>query len=172
MSAFVDGLAQFFVPTHLLALVALGLLAGQGAPRFPLAVFSACAFGYVVGSVMIAAAMSGQNAAPMLLGIAALSGAVVAAAWPIPQRAKEIAAAAFGGTLAFDAPPQAISITSAVAEQIGTGAAALATFALIALVAMRAERPWRRIGLRVLGSWIAASAILALAVRLARHGAS
>jgi hypothetical protein len=128
----------------------------------------ACAFGLYVGSVMIAAALRGQNTAPMLLGIAALSGIVVAAAWPIPYRAKEIVASALGGIIVFNAPPQAIMIPSAVAEQIGVATAALATFAAIVLVAIHAERAWQRIAVRVIGSWIAASGILALALRLAR----
>ncbi len=168
MSAFVDGLAQFFVPTHLLAVVAIGLLAGQGALRFPITVFGAYTFGLSVGSIMIAAALRGQNTAPMLLGIAALSGIVIAAAWPIPYRAKEIAASALAGILAFNAPPQAIAIPSAVAEQVGVSVAALATFATIVFVAMRAARPWQRIGVRIIGSWIAASAILVLALWLTR----
>jgi urease accessory protein len=168
VSAFLSGLTQFFAPTHLLAVVALGLLAGQGAPRFPLALCAAYAFGLAVGSVMIAAALRGQNTAFMLLAIAALCGIVIAAAWPIPHRVKPIAACAIGGVLAFNAPPQAITIPSAVAEQIGTGVVALATFVAIVLVAARANRPWQRIGLRVVGSWIAASAILALALRLVR----
>ena len=33
---------------------------------------------------------------------------------------------------------------------------------------MNATRPWQRIGVRIVGSWIAASAILVLALRLAR----
>jgi urease accessory protein len=170
MNGFADGVMQAFAPTHLLAVVALGLLAGQGAPRFAVVALGAFALGYTVGTIMIAAALRGQNTALVLLGIGALSGAAAAIDRTVPQRAKEIAAAAIGGTLAFDAPPQAITIPSAVAEQIGTGIAALATFALIVLIAMRADRPWQRIGVRILGSWIAASALLVLVLRLARHG--
>jgi len=146
----------------------LGLLAGQGASRFPVTVFAACAFGLLVGSVMIAAALRGQNTVPVLMGIAALSGIVVAAARPISCRAQQIVASALGGTLAFNAPPQAIRIPSAVSEQAGVAIAALVTLAAIAFVAAGADRPWQRIGLRVVGSWIAASAILVLALRLAR----
>ena len=46
--------------------------------------------------------------------------------------------------------------------------AALAGLAFVAFIAMKAERPWQRIGLRSVGSWIAASAILVLALRFAR----
>ena len=42
------------------------------------------------------------------------------------------------------------------------------TLALVAAIAMHATRPWQRIGVRIVGSWIAASAILVLALRLAR----
>ena len=41
MTAFLGGLTQFFIPSHLLAVVALGLLAGQNAPRFPFGAFAA-----------------------------------------------------------------------------------------------------------------------------------
>jgi urease accessory protein len=168
MTAFAEGLAQLFAPTLLLAVLALGLLAGQGAARFPFGVLAACASGLAVGSVMIAAALRAENTSPVLLAGAALCAGVVAAGRPVPQPAKAIAACATGGVLAFNAPPQAITIPSAVAEQIGTALAALAVFAAAALVAMHAEREWQRIGLRIGGSWIAASAILVLALRLMR----
>jgi hypothetical protein len=167
MSGVLSGLAQFFAPSHLLAVVAIGLLAGQGVMRFPVATFGAFAFGLAMGSIMIAAALRGESMIA-LIGIAAMAGIAIAVALPIPAFARIIAAAAAGATLAFNAPPQAITIPSAVATQVGFAAAALATFGLIASIATRADRPWQRIGLRVVGSWIAASAILVLALRLAR----
>jgi hypothetical protein len=39
---------------------------------------------------------------------------------------------------------------------------------LVTSIAKGADRPWQRIGLRVACSWIAASAILALALRFVR----
>jgi len=39
---------------------------------------------------------------------------------------------------------------------------------VVTSIATGADRPWQRIGLRVVGSWIAASAILVLALRLMR----
>src|SRR6266568_901956 len=64
--------------------------------------------------------------------------------------------------------PTRSAIPLAVAEQVGVSVAALATFATIVFVAMRAARPWQRIGVRIIGSWIAASAILVLALWLTR----
>jgi len=56
----------------------------------------------------------------------------------------------------------------AVTAQAGFALAALGAFAVVTLVALLARRPWQRIGVRIVGAWIAASAILVLAVRLMR----
>jgi urease accessory protein len=168
-AALIDGLAQFFAPTQLLAVVALGLLAGQDVKQFPVATLATYAFGLAVASIMVAAAQRAQDTVPIwLLAVAALAGIAVAVARPIPQVAKTIAASLTGGLIAFNAPPQTITIPSAVAAQVGTAIAALATLAVVMVIAMKGELPWSRIALRVVGSWIAASAILVLALRLAR----
>jgi hypothetical protein len=168
IGAFIDGLAQFVMPTHVLAVVALGLLAGQDAKQFPLTTLAAYVFGLAAGSILIAAALREQNAVPVLLAVATLAGLTVAIARPVPQVAQTIVASLTGGVLALNSPPQAITIASAVVAQIGSATAALATLTAVIVIAMRAQRPWHRVGLRVAGSWIAASAILVLALRLAR----
>lgn len=168
MTAIVGGILQVFIPTHLLAIIVLGLLCGQGAKRFPGAALTACAFGVTVGSFVIAAGVREQNAVPFLLAIAGLSGLVVAVAWTIPSLAKQISASATGGVLALNSPPQEITISAAVTSQIGTVLAALTTLAIVTWIATQAERPWQRIGIRIVGSWIAASAIFVLALRLPR----
>ena len=55
MTAFVGGLTQFFTPTHLLAVIALGLLAEQTAPRFPVLVLTVFAAGLLAGALIVAA---------------------------------------------------------------------------------------------------------------------
>ena len=75
---------------------------------------------------------------------------------------------ATGSALALNAPPHEITIANAVASQVGLALAAIVVLALVTAIAMLARRPWQRIGVRILGSWIAASAILVLALRLAR----
>jgi hypothetical protein len=160
------GLAQFFLPTHLLAVVALGLLAGRGA-RLP-SHLAGLALGLVIGSVAIASAVREMPAAMALLALAVACGIALALAWTPPALVADIGALTVGVALALNAPPQALTIPVAVAEQIGTGVAALLTFGLVAVGARQATRPWQQIGLRIAGSWIAASAILVLALRLAR----
>ena len=68
----------------------------------------------------------------------------------------------------MDSPPQAISLTVATLTLIGTGLGAWLTLAVVAAAARRREAAWQKIGARILGSWIAASAVLVLALRFAR----
>ena len=103
--------------------------------------------------------MRDPPAAPCLLALAAIAGLIAVVAPPMPAILKHALALAAGGALALNSPPQAISISAAVATQLGTGFAALAGLTLVAFIAMKAERPWQRIGIRIAGSWIAASAI-------------
>ena len=48
----------------------------------------------------------------------------------------------------------------------GTMITAAVTLILVAAITADRTRDWQRIGIRILGSWIAASAILVLALRL------
>jgi urease accessory protein len=168
VSALVRGLTDFALPTHLLAIVALGLLAGQHAARFPRLALIELVAGLFAGSLAIALGIGENKAAVMLLAFAALSAAGVVAARPLPVWVAGLAAFAIGTALPLNAPPQEIAIANAIAAQAGFAIAALATFAVVAVIALSAIRPWQRIGLRIVGSWIAASAILVLALRLAR----
>lgn len=161
-----DGMMQTVVPIHLLAIVAVGLLGGQiGRSGVIPALFAA---GMLAGSLAIALAIRETPSALVLLTMAAFAGIAVAAAIVLPSILTNVLAFATGAALALDAPPQAIGIPAAIGSQVGFGAAALTAFGLIAFIAMRADRPWQRIGVRIIGSWIAASAVLVLALWLTR----
>ena len=155
---------QFFLPTHLLAVGALGLLIGQGRRAVMLAPF---ALGLAVGSLVIASAVRETPAASALLAIAAFAGILVVLAWAPPPWLSATLSFAAGCAIALNSPPHALTIPAAVMMQIGAALAAFATLALVAFIAAAAQRPWQRIGARILGSWIAASAMLVLALRLA-----
>jgi urease accessory protein len=167
LAGLADGMLLAAAPTHLLAIIAIGLLAGQGG-RSLVVTLALFALGLLAGSFAIAMAIREMPSASTLLGITALAGLVVAAAVPLPSILKNVLTLAIGAALAFNSPPQAITIPSAIATQVGFGGAALTTFGLIAFIATRAARTWQRVAMRVVGSWIAASAILVLALRLAR----
>jgi urease accessory protein len=155
MTAFLGGLMQFFIPSHLLAVVALGLFAGQHAQRFPHA-------------ALVASAIRQNPAALGLLMLAVAAASLVVLAWDVSNWLVGVMSFATGSALPLNAPPHEITIANAVAAQAGLAVAAIAIVALVMVIAMRATRPWQRIGVRIAGSWIAASAILVLALRLAR----
>jgi urease accessory protein len=168
MSAFIGGVTDFPTPIDLLAVIALGLLAGQRGRRFPVLVLIALAAGLFVGSFAVATGVGENPAAIALLALAAIGAASVIAALALPAWIAALLAFAIGAALPLNAPPHAITIAGAIAAQAGFAVAGLATFAAVSLIAMNTTRPWQRIGLRIVGSWIAASAILVLALRLAR----
>jgi urease accessory protein len=70
--------------------------------------------------------------------------------------------------LGLDSPPQALSLARAWATLIGTGIGACMVLVMIVAATAGCSREWQRIGIRVIGSWIAASATLVLALRFAR----
>ena len=166
MNALLRGALDVLAPTQVLAIVALGLL-GQPA-RFPSLALLALAAGLLAGSAAIAFGVGETAAAIVLLALAAIAAASVIAARAPPNWATALLACAIGATLPLNAPPHAITIAGAIAAQVGFALAGLVVLSATAFGAMHATRPWQRVGLRILGSWIAASAVLVLALRLAR----
>ena len=167
MIAFANGATQFFAPTHLLVIFALGLLSGQQALRLLIPI-ATLAIGLAVGSLVVASAIRENPAAPALLVLAATAAGLAIVDRPLPSWTAAGLALAIGATLALNAPPQEFTIHAAIVAQLGFALTALLTFALATLVARQAKLPWQRIGARIVASWIAASAILVLALRLAR----
>ena len=169
MSGFVGGLLHpLTVPAHVLALVALGLCIGQQ-PNARLAPSLAFVAGVSCGLLAVAFAAKPASAADLLLAATVLSGGLVAAARPLPAPVTAPLAAIGGIALGLDSPPQAISLTVANVMLIGTGLGACCALALVAVGCGFLDRDWQRIGMRILGSWTAASAILVLALRFV-HG--
>jgi hypothetical protein len=105
----------------------------------------------------------------VLLAVAAVLGVLVAAAWT-PKLLAWLLAAIAGAALALDSPPQAVRIADAYAMLAGTAIGACAMLLVVAAIAGRANADWQRLGVRILGSWVAASAILVLAVQLRSSG--
>jgi urease accessory protein len=155
-----------FVPAHLLALIGLGLFIGQQNARL-LAVLC-FAGGVAAGLGAIASAVGQTPANTVLLAAAAITGALTALAFAMPRAVGWLLAAVIGVAIGLDSPPQVISVTEATLMLIGTGIGAVVVLIVIAAAAAALRREWQRIGMRVLGSWTAASAILVLAMRFAK----
>jgi hypothetical protein len=103
----------------------------------------------------------------VLLGVSAVCGALVASGLSIPSPVGWLMAVVAGLAVGLDSPPDAVSIREAYLMMAGVWVGAVPVLMIVAEAAARITRPWQLIGVRVLGSWIAASAILVLALRLA-----
>jgi hydrogenase/urease accessory protein HupE len=170
MSALVEGLLNpLTVPAHALAVLALGLLIGRQPPGWrQVTATAAFAAGLIAGVAAIVLATRQDAAGDALLAATAAAAALVALAKQLPNWTCAALALAIGLALALDSPPQAISIAVATVTLAGTVLGACLALAIIAAVAGRLRRPWQRIGMRIVGSWVAASAILVLALHFAR----
>jgi hypothetical protein len=166
MSGVIAGLLHpLTVPAQALALLAAGLLVGQQRGLvLPLAVF---AVGVTTGLATIAFAARQTFSADVLLATAGSAGALVALAQPVPA-ASTLVAGVSGIALGLDSPPQAISLTVAAQMLVGTAVGAWLALAVVVTCTRGLMRAWQGIGVRILGSWVAASAILVLALRFAR----
>lgn len=167
LSGFVAGLIHpLSITAHVVALIGLGLMIGQQVRRRVTLV--AFAIGLVAGLAALAAAV-GETRAPLaLLSGAALAGLAATVGWPLPSILAAPLALVVGAAMGLDSPPRMASIAAANAALCGTALAAFAAVALIAAIAGRMRQGWPRIGVRVLGSWIAAAALLVVALQLTR----
>ena len=167
--AFLGGLLHpVLTPSHALALLGLGLLIGQQPADkrpLPLMLF---VLALAAGLLVLAFAVGETPAGDVLLAAVAISGVLVAAAFRLPILLLGPLAAVVGAAIGLDSPPDVVSLREAVRMLIGTGIGASIALTLVIAGAARMARDWQQIGVRVLGSWTAASALLAIAVRFAR----
>jgi urease accessory protein len=154
-------------PTHVVALTSLGLIAGRNFPPAGAAIIAAFALGLAAGLGAIAWGVGETPASEVLLASATLCGLAAASGLPAPVALAMPVALVSGVALGLDSPPQSVSLGEAVATLIGTGCGGIGALAMIAFAASAMARWQRGIALRVAGSWVAAIAILALALRWA-----
>ena len=160
-------LHPLFVPAHVLAVLALGLLIGQQAAwsRTPALSF---VLGLAAGLGVMTLGVVPRLLNETLLAFALIAGLLVALARPVPEAAGCAFAVLLGFCVALNSPPEVISLREANVVLIGTGVGAALLLIVAAFIASRLKPHWARVAARILGSWIAASAILVLALRFVR----
>lgn len=168
LSGFSGGLLHpLLVPAHVLLLLTLGLLAGQQSARSRRLLLPLFAAALIAAIALIASAVA-YDTGNAILWLCVVSGTLLALAWPLPP----LVAAALTGVsavaLMLDSVPAVLSVEETLKALSGTALSAVVLFGAIAFVSARANRSWQLIGGRILGSWAAASAILVLALRLAK----
>jgi urease accessory protein len=154
-------------PAHVVALTGLGLIVGRNFLSAGAAIIVAFGLGLAAGLGAIAWGVGETPAGHVLLANATLCGLIAASGFTAPVLLAVAVALVSGTALGLDSPPQSILIGEAVATLIGTACGGIAALAIIAFLAFAIGRLWHGVLLRVAGSWIAAIAIMVLALRWA-----
>ena len=167
IDSFYGGLLHpVFVPGHFLLLLALGLYLGQRGDRnnsIPLAAFVAATLtGFVLAWFEI-----GSNLDVLILGLCGLIGLLIAASFGVGVIFSVVIAVACGLLLGMDSTQETLTGKEKFVAFFGNG---IAFYFLILYPIAIAEwtngRTWQKIGVRVAGSWIAAAALMVLALTL------
>ena len=174
--AVMEGLGSFqagslhplLTPAHALALVALGLSVSQQQRSHRKALIILFALSLLAAVGAIAAAFAFTEGTNLLLAAALVAGFLTALARPFPVWIAGTLTVAVAVGIAFDSVPQEIHVQPTVLSLAGTILTAWFVVTVIGTGAAEPRREWTRIGIRVVGSWAAASALLVLALRLTR----
>jgi hypothetical protein len=164
-------LHALLIPEHGASLVALGLVLGRQqrpARRSGLLIFAAA---LACGLVATGLAIEATLASDVLLVATGILGLLIAAGWGPPVLGWPLAAVA-GLAFALDSAPETTSTDEVIRMLIGSGLGAIVALALVAEGAVLLRSNGQPIVARVLGSWIAATTILVLALRIATRFAT
>jgi urease accessory protein len=161
-------LHPLLVPSHGLALIALGLLLGAQPLRIRLWLIAAFVLSMALSFELVSLAFATVSAELATLVLAAITGLLLASGWKAPVPAAALLSIGLGAAILFDSVPAVPSVRETVITLCGTALSATALIAVAAFLSAALPAFWQRIGIRVAGSWIAASAILVLALRLAK----
>ncbi len=166
VGAFYGGLLHpLVVPAHLIALLAAAILSGQRGWDFTVATLPVAIAASVPGLALSNPAAA-SVAQPLLLGSAVLVGVLVATAARLPIDLSTAVVGLICFVVALDSPAASADAGGRLAALAGTGIAIAVLFAWVAAPVTRLTARWSRVALQVTGSWLAASALLALTLAL------
>ena len=160
-------LHPLLVLPHMLALTVFGLMLGQRGIRAMQYAYPPYLLLLAVG--LFFAGFEAQPALPyeeILLSLAMLCGLAVAAQRPPPPVMLAVLASAVALLIGMDSGVTGLERRETFAALLGCWLGAAVLLMMIAGLAEMARQNWQRIALRVIGSWIVASAVLVLALAL------
>ncbi|MBK1688030.1 hypothetical protein [Rubrivivax gelatinosus] len=168
VDAFYDGaLHLLLTPAAAIALLALGLALGQRGLQAARPALAALALALAAG-LLAGAAPGPAIARELLLVLAVLTGLSVVLHRPWPPLALVPMAALVGAAAGWvSAPGPAVGAVRA-GSLLGAFVAALLLAACAAGLVQQARPAWARIGVRVAGSWLTASAVMVLMLVVVR----
>lgn len=152
---------------HVLSLTVFAVLLGQRGTRAMRFAYPPFMLALIVG--LFLAGFEVQPALPseaILLSVALVCGLLVAAQRPPPGAVLSVLAGLLALVIGMDSGVTGLDRRETFAALLGCWLGAVLLLLVIAGVTEMANRPWQRVALRVLGSWITASAALVLALAL------
>lgn len=166
---FSGALHPFIAPALLLSLTAFGLLLGQSCRgRLPRAgpALATCVLAMVAG-LFLHSRVEGLNTDRLLLLCGALTGVAVAFAWRLPASVNLSFGVVVGLTTGLASAPTGVEGRDWAVMLAGTLMASGGLPAWTAAVVSLAQQAWLKMAVRVLGSWLAAAALLVLSLSFA-----
>jgi urease accessory protein len=155
------------VPSHLVALVALGLLVGQRGLTAMRLSYPCFLMALVTGLILAGFSPAAPaNAETALLVIAGCCGLVVALRLAVHPALLALATLLTAFVVGADSGVADLDRRETFGAMLGAGVGACIVFIVAAGLAEMPRRDWQRILIRVVGSWCAASAALVLALAL------
>ena len=170
----IQGIGNFYngllhpvlVPAHLLLLMAFGLFLGQQGPKRVEWALGAFAAATIVGLVFAWFSI-GAGMESLVLALSAAIGLFVAISPKMTILWCVVIALLAGFFLGIDSTQEELSGREKLLSLFGSGVAIyfLALYPM-ALADYFNKKAWQKIGIRVVGSWVAASSLLVLALSL------
>lgn len=173
IGSFYNGLLHpVLVPAHLLILVAVGLFFGQQGPKkieAALAAFAVATLLGLVASWFSIGAAIGVGMETAILVLATAIGLIIAISIEIKLPWCIAIATVAGFFLGLDSAQDSLSGKAKLLTLFGSGIAIyfLALYPM-ALAEYFYRKTWQKIVIRIVGSWIAASSMLVLALSLSK----
>jgi hydrogenase/urease accessory protein HupE len=162
-------LHPLLVPAHALTVLAFGLMTGQQDKASRTVLMTLFPLAVIAGIPMIIFGTFRVDLVPaILLGCGATAGLLTALARPLPRIVAAAPLVVGGPALMVDSVPSVVSKSDTILALAGTALAATLALGLVAYAALSLTRDWQRIGVRIVGSWTAASALLVLALQFAK----
>ncbi|GAB3277471.1 HupE/UreJ family protein [Parahaliea aestuarii] len=172
----IEGIGRFYggllhpvlVLPHALALLTFALLVGQCGVSAMRRAYPPFLLALAVGLTLAGFDMTfGLPSERLLLSSALLCGLLVVLQWKLPLLAFTVLGAILGAVVGLDSGVEAgLSRQETFAALLGCWLGATIGLIVIAGVVELARRPWQKVAIRIVASWVCASTLLVLALAL------
>lgn len=167
-----EGLSTFYayflhpvsVPAHALLIIATALLLGRSGGSAVQWGLAGMSLGLCAGVGLVAGGAAVATDQRLLLALALATGAAVAVDFTLAMVGALVLAAIVGAVVLLDSEVASPTTRQGFLAGAGIVCGVLYTTIVVAGLTVGLTQRWQRIGMRIVGSWIAAIALLVLSV--------